>query len=183
MFRYKTKIKWDKLEIQRIDIIQLLNNLESNLFAFRISGDSWNLLEILQHLILSERLSLIYLKKKWYYTKDLPPKTFLTVLRSWALLLSMWSPIPLKAPDRVNVFNPDLTAQEIIRKWEQIRSEMKNFLEGLSDEMFDREFYKHPAVGKLTLDHMIAFFYAHCKRHQKQILQILAIQKKAGNTV
>ena len=179
----KTKIKWDMLEDQLINIIQSLKNLKPDALAFRISDDKWTILQILQHLVLSEKLSMIYLAKKWKYSQDLPQKTPVTLFRSWALLLSMWSPIPLKAPARVNVFDQDKTSEEIISEWQLIRSEMKDFLEKLPVTVFDKEFYKHPAVGKLTLDHMLEFFYAHCKRHHKQILKIIEYQKIRIDTI
>ena len=179
----KTKIKWDKLEDQLINIIQSLKDLEPDALAFRISDDKWSILQILQHLVLSEKLSMMYLAKKWKYSQDLPQKTLITLFRSWALLISIRSPIPLKAPARVNVFDQDKTSVEIIREWQLIRSEMKDFLEKLPVKVFDKELYKHPAVGKLTLDHMLEFFYAHCKRHHKQIIKIIEYQRTRIGTI
>jgi len=173
MLPLKTNRVWNKLEGQRTGLINLISDLEQVVLLHRISDKKWNILEILQHLVMSEKLSMIYLKKKWKYSKKLPSKTILTNLRSWTLQFLMWYPFPLRAPARVNVFDPDRTLQDIIQEWRHIRTEMYKFLGELDSPVFNYEFYKHPAVGKLTLDHMLRFFYAHGKRHEKQVRKIL----------
>jgi len=169
----KTLHLYHKLEEQQMDIINSVADLDKHVITYRLFDNKWHILEIIQHLVMSENLSLIYLRKKWKYTQNLPPKTFITDFRSWLLLFFMWFPIPLKAPARVIVFDPDKTGSELIREWGQTRTQMKNFLEEMDLDVFQKEFYKHPAVGKLTLHHMLQFFYAHIKRHKKQIQRIL----------
>ncbi len=164
---------YSKLEDQRIELINSIADLENQLMTYRLIDNKWHILEILQHLVMSEKLSIYYLKKKWKHSQDLPSKTLITDFRSWSLLFFMWIPIPMKAPARVTVFDPDKTCQNIILEWEEIRSEMKKFLEEMELNVFQKEFYKHPATGKLTLHHMLLFFYAHIKRHRKQIQRIL----------
>jgi hypothetical protein len=173
MMPLKTDIIWNKLEGQRLAIIKSISDLENELVIYRIASEKWNISEILQHLVMSEKLSMIYLRKKTKYSREFPKKTILTELRSMALQFFMWNPVPLKAPAGVNRFDSNLSLKEIIDDWGQIRSDMNIFLEELDSRSFDSELYKHPAFGKLTLDHMIRFFYVHVKRHEKQLHKII----------
>jgi hypothetical protein len=179
MLPLKTKIIWNKLESQRLAIIKSVSDLEHELITYRIASEKWNISEIFQHLVMSEKLSMIYLRKKRKYSAEIPNKTILTDLRSMILQFFMWNPIPLKAPARVNRFDPGRSLKDIIDEWGQIRTDMNNFLEELDSRFFNSELYKHPAVGKLTLDHMLRFFYVHVKRHEKQLHRIIKHYPKA----
>ena len=84
-------------------------------------------------------------------------------------------PTKFKAPKGVDRSAlPDESVFETTRKqWEAQRQELRHYLSHLPEERFDRELYKHPFAGKMTLRQMLKFFGMHIKRHQKQINRVL----------
>jgi hypothetical protein len=51
---------------------------------------------------------------------------------------------------------------------------MKSYLEDLPEHIFDKELYKHPFAGRVTIRGMVDFFGGHLERHAKQIDRTIA---------
>ena len=136
-------------------------------------GSTWSVLHVIKHLITSEKLSLMYLKKKWAYAPSLKSAGIITNIRFMGLQLANWSPFKLKAPEPVRINKVDESLSEIMIEWDTIRDEMNKFLNELPEEVYSKEFYKHPAVGKLRVRHMLTFFRDHIARHTKQIERLI----------
>jgi hypothetical protein len=44
---------------------------------------------------------------------------------------------------------------------------------GLPDHLYDKEIYKHPFAGRLSLMGMVDFFEHHFRRHREQMRRAL----------
>jgi hypothetical protein len=137
--------------------------------------NSWSVLQVFHHLILAEKGSLAYVKKKLSYNPKLEKTNWKTGIRTYLLDVYVWSPIKFKAPKNISQENlPEKsTLQEVKTAYAPVRKEMKEFLENLPDDLLDKEIYKHPFAGRLSIKGMVQFFRGHQKRHSNQIRKIL----------
>ncbi len=162
-----------RIEMQREWIGDYIRNINSDQLNASPAPGKWSALEIIRHLYLSEKLTLDYLKKKWSYSPRLKTAGIFTWLRFQALIIGMRQPtIKLNAPAAARVskeiFNPGI----LMADWMTMRKELFEFIHALPEDVFDKEFYKHPVAGKMKLDHMLKFFYHHTARHIGQMKKI-----------
>ena len=80
-------------------------------------------------------------------------------------------PLKLNAPKGIDTpaLPPEDTFESVETKWQKVRNDMRSFLENVDDKYLDKEVYKHPFAGRLTLKGMMSFFMAHFRHHRKQI--------------
>lgn len=133
--------------------------------------DAWSVLQVMQHLMTSEHLSLAYVKKKTSFQQSFKKAGLATKARWAALKISLWLPLKFKAPPAVNADNfPDKSdLKEIVQQWHENRKDLAQFLENVPKEWIGAEVYRHPRAGRLKLEEMLVFFDDHFVRHLKQI--------------
>ena len=163
-----------QLESKRQILFKKLDLLDKDQLSFKPEAQKWSVLQVCYHLIRSEELSLIYLKKKIRYDTNIRRAGFFSFIRSSLLNLSLRIPFRLPAPKRVAEFPADLQWQQLKKQWEQIRAGIKTVIEDLPDGYHNKLVYRHPAVGRITLYQMLTFFYTHISRHEKQIERLIA---------
>lgn len=131
----------------------------------------WSALQVMQHLMRSEELSMQYLRKKLSYQPELQKAGMAAALRSRLLRFYLRLPFKFKAPAPVDAstFKTDVSLDELARRWRANRRELRAFLDGLPADLYDKEVYKHPFAGRLTLMGMVDFFDGHFRRHREQI--------------
>ena len=135
----------------------------------------WSATQIMNHLILSEKLSLAYCKKKLSFSPDLKKAGVAAKLRSLFVKYYLLSPLKFKAPKGIQTKDlPDHdTLFSIAQKWKEVRKEISSFIDEVPDVYLDKEVYKHPFGGRLSLLGLFEFFNAHFKNHYRQILAAL----------
>ena len=164
---------FNKLEQARSRLSSQLENIDNEKLNAFPAGDKWSIAQICHHLILSERLSLIYIKKKLHYKTNIKNTNFVSALRLLLLKTAFTSPFSFKAP--TNVANPPehSSLAEISEDWEKVRMDMKKIIEELPNEFLTGNIFKHPLAGKMNLNHAIEFFIFHFNHHRKQIERLL----------
>jgi hypothetical protein len=137
--------------------------------------DTWSASQVLNHLILSEKYSLAYCEKKLSFNPTLKKAGILSGLKSALVKYYLLSPFKFKAPKGIDTsaLPKEDTLDNIHATWITEREKLKNFIANLPDEYIDKEIYKHPFGGRLTINGMMMFFEAHFKNHKKQILRAL----------
>ena len=135
----------------------------------------WSALQVVHHLITAENLSLKYVIKKLSFDPKLKPAGIQSKARVLYLWLAFNSPFKYKAPEAVkgDHLPKDATLEKIKTQWLSQRKELREYLKGLPKEVFDKEVYKHPFVGRLSLEGMLHFFQIHFDRHHRQIQRTL----------
>ncbi len=139
------------------------------------SAESWSVLQVLQHLMLVENASQKYVQKKLSYNPSLSKVNLGTAWRMLILKSYNWLPIKLKAPSYVNEnnFAEKTTFSEVAAQWQAQRQNLRDYLSALPEDLFDKEVYKHPLAGRLSLLGMLNFYEGHFDRHYKQIQKLL----------
>ena len=160
-----------------------LENLLEDLQAYshealnhKPSADSWSSAQVMYHLMLSENYSLQYCKKKLGFKPTLKKAGIGAKVRSLIVQGYLLSPIKVKAPKAVA--SPMLPEEgdlvSIAKKWRTQRRELEDFFNSLPAEYLDKEVYKHPLGGRLSLAGMIDFLDAHFVNHKKQIFRTIS---------
>ena len=173
----KTLISYYTYCHKRIKLCKQLQYLSPELLNVSAAPDAWNILDILTHLYDSERLALIYLKKKLSYDPELPSINWRSFLSRVFLFTYLHLPFKFKAPKIVDpkqketVPHKSLTA--LSDAWQSQSRTFEDFFSELDEALFDKKIFRHPFGGLLSLLEMCLFFNWHFDRHRKQLDKIL----------
>lgn len=153
---------------------QLMQETHPNLDR-KLSPERWSVYEIMQHLMLSEGASLRYLRKKSLGLAQMKKAGLRAAWRSFLVAAMLSSPFKFKAPKGtdIEVFEPTESFAQLSGRWQSQRSELREFLGSLPQEIFDKEAYRHPRVGMITIGGMLWFFQVHFDRHAGQMARTL----------
>lgn len=162
-----------KMETERQRLFEKIEAVDENQLSLIPKPNKWSILQVVYHLLKSEQLSLIYVKKKLFYKSNIFQVSPMTSLRSAALNLGMRLPIKFRAPQRVAEFPEDLNWPDLKKQWDEARIEFDKIFEGLLPEFEDKQLFYHPEAGRMTLYHMLTFFRTHINRHEKQIDKLI----------
>lgn len=191
-----SSLKNEKLFMNKSDLIKKLEQLDNRLQNLELSlqayspeilnakpkENAWSVMQICHHLLLAENGSLQYLKKKLSYNPKLSQVTLATKMRLKLLMTYLATPLKFQAPENISgEALPEYSKPgEVFAKWKEIRTDMRAYLSSLSEELFDKEIYKQPFAGRLSLEGMIIFFDGHMARHEKQIRKALITVESPG---
>lgn len=173
MSKYQSKL--DRLNQDLESLLAYLSSFPSEKLKEKPSPTAWSVVEVMQHLMLAERLSVGYVRKKIQYPHGLKKPGIENRVRLLLLRFFMDAPIKFKAPSIVSEqkFSNDVDFETLATKWREIRTEMGKLLNEIPPELQDSNIYKHAMAGRLTLDGMFQFFSGHFNRHRKQIERTL----------
>ncbi|MGE0453809.1 MAG: DinB family protein [Vicinamibacteria bacterium] len=158
-----------RLEARRKQLLDLAAGSGEAAFNQRPRPDAWSAAQALEHVLLSESLSIGYLRKKMQAGPALPQAGLASALKLLALRAFLASPLRARAP-KVSASVPDQSNLEDLRaRWDATRSELKGLLDGFPPELLGRLVFRHPFVGMLTLPHTLGFLQAHFDHHERQV--------------
>ncbi|MEM9921384.1 MAG: DinB family protein [Bacteroidota bacterium] len=145
----------------------------------------WSAIQIMHHLMMSERYSLKYVQKKLSFNPELKKAGFKSTMRRLLVTSYLGSPLKIKAPEAISGENlPDFVSfWDSAKSWKSQREELRAYLEQLPNHLLDKEIYKHPFAGRLSILGMLRFFNAHFKRHHKQVRRVLKQMVPVGGNV
>ena len=170
-----------KLDIQLKELdgklIRLLTEIEvysEDQLNRKPNENSWSVIQVMHHLMMSENYSLKYVKKKLSFNPELKNAGVKAACRELVLTTYLSSPFKANAPEAINGDNlPNHeTFWKTAQQWKTQRIELREFLETLPDELLKKEIYKHPFTGRISISGMLRFFDGHFNRHNKQIQKI-----------
>ena len=166
--------RFQQLESKKLQLINLLSSIPPEKYLQQPDPNSWSAGQVANHLYLSEKLSLAYLRKKLSYPDSVPRyhfKSRLGVLFYKAILRFA----KMKAPRHINMWEGQeiLSPEQLNDQWSRLRIELKNFIHDHSDRFKTHLVYKHPFSGRMTFTQMLKFFSDHIDHHTRQIHRIL----------
>ncbi len=156
-------------------LLDSLNSYSEEQLNRKPADGGWSPMQVLHHLILSEELSMAYVRKKMGFTSEFENNNASARLRSLLLWLSLNMPFKYAAPRAIGSENlPEhATLADTRTKWQEARRVWDDFFEQMPVELSNKLVYKHPRAGKVTWLQMLAFFETHLARHRKQIFRNL----------
>lgn len=163
-----------ELESLRANLLTRLSGLDSPALNRKPADGGWSAAQVLAHVILAERLSVAYLRKKVKAGASIPKTGVATALKSWALGRFLRLPFKVKAPGRTDQVPEHAELDELERNWSEVRRDLEAFVEQYPEELAGAAIYKHPLAGRLSLDQTLQFLIDHLRRHGGQIERVLA---------
>ena len=163
----------DQLEVydqNRNALLDDLERLNADQLRRKPGPDNWSLLEIVQHMVLSEREVL----------QDLPESKELTDRKrglrarlSYAVVLAVlrWN-IPAPVPSDGMVPDGNTPLSELRHQWEKNLSWLRDYLDTLRPEDLQRAVFRHPIAGPMTVAQTIDMAKLHFDVHSRQISKL-----------
>jgi hypothetical protein len=176
----KINIQFKSLEQDIVKWDAMMKDVPAIAHAIKPVPHVWSALEIMQHLIMVEKMSLAYLKKK-NQAASLPPAGLMNGVKR--LLIKYYARIPfkVKAPSMVDVpLPPGSTYDSLMMEWKDIRSQTQVFIASLSSERRSSLIYRHVIFGMVSIDLMLLFIHEHFNRHFGQLKFTLDRVKELG---
>jgi uncharacterized damage-inducible protein DinB len=157
----------DRLEGRRSALLASLAPLSAEQLGYRPSAGRWNMLDIVEHLIIIEELVLRSLGTR---PGPLPPAARLRgALRLAVLRLYLRAGGKIQAPTRAIFPRGSVTLAELRERWDRTGAGYRAALESFDRSDLVRPMMKHPIIGKLTPVQTLTFLDAHLSHHRRQI--------------
>lgn len=171
--------QFDKLEIKKRDLLNHLQNYTSYLYEKQPDSKTWSIGQVAQHVYLSERNSLLYLKKKLSYPDSVPTYNLKSWGGVWLIKLVYFFEFKIKAPDSINMWkvNELMTFEDLKVKWGELRKELIAFIEKNEPAFGKYLAFRHPFAGRMTMYQMLIFMNDHLRHHELQIQKILRMMQ------
>jgi uncharacterized damage-inducible protein DinB len=162
------------MEVKKQEIMKLLGSLSPEQYHLQPDPASWSMGQVANHLYLSERNSLAYLRKKLSYPDQVPGYS----PKSWAgigmIKLAYLFHFKIKAPESINMWKVGMAMpfEELKLKWDELRREMISYIEQQEPVFGHHLAFRHPFAGRMTMHQMLIFMNDHIRHHQAQINRI-----------
>ncbi len=137
------------------------------------SDGKWSVIQVLNHLITSEKGSLLYCMKKIQAGDAMEDATVFARFKMQAFNLMMGFPIKLTAPSFLSSPSNAESLEELKKSWTRSRGKLKDFIDNYPEKYRSKSIYKHPYAGRVDLKGMLHFFAAHQRHHEIQLRRIL----------
>lgn len=166
---------YDQLEADRKILLTKVELVSEEKFNRQPAPGKWSLGEVLSHIVASEHGSTRYMKKKSLGIDQVDNSGIVESLKLGLLIASQRLPfLKFKAPKIVLDHTPQFhSADSIIRQWDEVRTDLKIFLEKLDDKNLRKKIYKHPIAGRLDVVQAVTFYREHIIHHSPQIKRLL----------
>ena len=161
---------FDDIEAQRIRLIGSVRTMTPAQQEFRPAEASWCVLDVIQHLVLSEEQFLAYGRKKASAAPEAPTLTSRALAA--AVVAFMKSPLRVKAPVASVLPREVVPLADLAPRWEAARDGLRALVAGLPRERLGKVLFKHPVAGKITALSGLEFFFAHVGHYLGQIARI-----------
>jgi len=167
----------NELETLRKEIVSEYDAYTTDQLTFKPEPTHWNLLQVLDHIVTSEKMSAIYVKRQLTGKKYPPPPGFKSKYRYAILKLAFKLPFRYKAPSIVDSTGKSPDLHNLQESWNTIRQEFRTIIESIDEELLDLGVYKHPRAGLLNMEQALDFMIIHIRHHQKQMERITGEEK------
>lgn len=174
----KLQYQFNLLEQTRTEIVDLLSGVDQTSFERNVR-DKWSIAQILIHVITSERLAVLYMRKKSLGVDSLKNSGVIEQIKLLLLRISQRLPLKYKVPTSIRDKTPVApTKDELLAMWETERAKLKTFLSSIDDKHVSKMIFKHPIAGMLNAAQGVAFLREHLIHHRPQIVKLISRSNK-----
>jgi uncharacterized damage-inducible protein DinB len=159
---------------------QLLNDLskyDHEILQIKPTEEAWSVVQVLNHLIMSENGTVRYLNKKILGIEDVRDVTIFTSIRMLVFKRVFSGTRKFKAPKVISNPGNGESLDELRQKWNETRDGIKRFLEEYPEQHMKKAIFRHPFAGRISIEQTLDFFIFHIKHHKHQINRILKNKK------
>lgn len=163
----------DRLQREKAALLDELRGWPPDRLALRPAEGSWSALEVLDHLVLTEREITAAVRAGAGQPKKIGVRDRLGFLMVERVFLTERR---VKVPKAVTTVLPgkDLELARISERWDADRGELAHVLEGCSRLTAQDGVFRHPVAGMMTIGQVLRFFSVHIVHHRFQLARIQA---------
>jgi uncharacterized damage-inducible protein DinB len=161
--------RFERLEETRVRVAGTLGGHDAASLNRRPGPERWSALQVLHHVVTVEALTVSYVRKKSQAGASLPRAGLASRLRLLALRAALASPLRLKAPAVTATVPESIELAALEQRWDAVRRELCDLLEGLPAALGDRMVFRHPVVGRMGIEDALGLLQAHLDHHARQI--------------
>ena len=165
--REELQKRLDQLDKQRRALLEELERLTAEQMAFSPGPGKWSILEVIEHLVISER-------EIFNCVPEQPQKgQGISRLRNHisyilvVVILKLGLPVPVVSHEMEPEGGSSLN--ELHQQWDENHLWLRSFLEEMATEDLERAVFCHPVAGPLTLVQAIHMDRLHLNTHLRQI--------------
>lgn len=154
------------LKETRENLLAILDGMSSDQLNKRKDTHSWSISQVCQHLVKTEELYTLAIKKGLKSKDD-------SYMENKPLEFLLDRSKKLEAPDIAQPTDEILAYQEIIEKLNHSREKLNELLNTIDDPtLLSRRHFIHPVFKEMLLIEWVKSLYLHEQRHIKQIIEI-----------
>ncbi len=158
------------LDDRRCALLNELDTLSTEALSARPQPDQWSILEVVEHMVLAERVIL----------QGLPSRTDLVdhprSLKNRCAYVLVWlilkAGIPVKVPSKRMLPTGKLSLVELRQAWDEHMRWLRSFEQGQGAEARQQAVFMHPVAGPITLIQALRMDQLHLLTHIRQISKI-----------
>jgi len=166
------KRPFEKYLTAKNDLLKMTASLSQTQKTFKLNMETWSVLEVIEHLILVEEVSIRGIQKRLEENSTIKPAGLSTWFRSFLLNTGLRMNVKYKAPSkRVYPENPQ-SLEDLNNRWEKSTENLSKFLSEFQESDLNLPVYRHPRGGDITLTYGLEFFLEHLNHHIQQIERI-----------
>lgn len=158
------------LKMQKDDFIEIIKGLPKEVIDRPPNSEVWNVSQVLEHVIVSERGTLGYMIKKtssgWEEMEIATEENADQATKLHDALVSdkKWA-APSVLPEPIG----ERALEDQVAFWDGVRSKYHEFLGELDPNFYGRQVFRHPYAGRLNLWQTLDFLTNHIVHHKHQI--------------
>jgi len=173
------------LEAQRISLLHKLERVSEKNLNQDLRKGKWSILQVLEHVIVCEELSIQYAFRKITQPDSLERVGVKSKVLSKIVTLGLGLKLKHEAPSVTKPNSDRNTSLDTLReRWEISRDNLEE-LSIQSTGFLELGIGKHPSIGSMSFSQILAFFRAHYNHHLVQINTLfelaMANQDKNGS--
>lgn len=161
--------RFDAFESDRISFLDDVAAMSDEQRSFRPHPDHWNLLDLVQHLMLVEKAFLQQINEN-------PPKPrksrFHPVVGSMILWIIFNFGIRVKVPSKSVLPSGTMSLDESRSLWDEKQAVLKNYCETLDAASARKKVFFHPIRGSISSITLIDFLSIHFHHHIRQVKRV-----------
>jgi hypothetical protein len=154
-------------DVQRNALLDEMETLEPGKLLARPRAGKWSILEIVEHLVLAERVVFQGLPEPSQLKIREPRPKDRVRYHVVMFVLRTGIPVGVVSPAMLPEGGRDLAA--LRRLWDENQAWLRAYVESLGAKGIHRPALKHPVAGPLTLRQAIVMSRVHLDRHIRQI--------------
>jgi len=165
------------IEAKRARLMDLLSAMDPAVVTAHPRPGKWSILEIVEHLVLSEVGVFGDLAELEHRTPQRrSPKDRILYL---VVLFILRFDVPVRVPSRAMIPKGILSLQELRRQWEANHDRLRAWAANSDPRKLRRPLFLHPVAGPMTTVQSLRMLEIHLDRHTRQIRAITKLKPDA----
>ncbi len=158
---------FEALEHKHKDLQQQLDSMSTDTVYFKAGEDKWSIVEAVEHLVVVEEDMLAQLTganpAASLDPQNRSPKNFQIVIKV------MERDIEVDVPDQSMAPRGEFPLEELRARWQDVRRQIRAYIEGIKIEDADNLVYRHPFAGPLDMAEALRFLDVHFDNHVRHL--------------